>query len=86
MTQNDVGNYVQCNSGYQGVDDRFDVKANRQLAIYCACNKEGSRNMNCDPKTGQCECYPNYSGLNCDKCADGFETPPECTGIESKSV
>ena len=52
MTQNDVGNYVQCNSGYQGVDDRFDVKANRQLAIYCACNKEGSRNMNCDPKTG----------------------------------
>ena len=85
MTQYDVGKKVQCKSGYQGIDG-FEVKEGRELAIWCACNKEGSRNMNCNPRTGQCECYPNYSGLNCNKCADGFETPPQCTGIDSKSV
>ena len=84
MTENDVGKYVQCKSE-QGIG--FDVVEKRELAIYCGCSKDGSRNLTyCHPKSGQCECYPNYFGMNCDECADGFKDYPDCTGEESKSI
>lgn len=29
----------------------------------------------CDPVTGQCQCRPNFVGLNCERCATGFWRP-----------
>ena len=83
MSEDAVGKYVQCTSD-QGIG--YDAKAKKQLAILCGCSEFGSPNNICDLGNGQCQCYPNFKGLNCDKCADGFENDPECTGKYSKSV
>ena len=34
----------------------------------CQCSKKGSINDVCDVTTGQCQCYPGVTGLNCDQC------------------
>lgn len=84
MTEDDVGKYVQCSSDQGAVN--FGVIEYRKLAIWCGCKEEGSKNLDCDTRTGKCECYPNYSGLNCDECAYGFENYPKCTGKDGKSA
>ncbi|VDN30684.1 unnamed protein product, partial [Gongylonema pulchrum] len=32
----------------------------------------------CDDETGHCECLPKFIGINCDRCAPGYYSPPEC--------
>ena len=34
----------------------------------------------CDPTTGACECLENFTGHDCDNCADGFYSFPTCEG------
>jgi len=38
----------------------------------CQCNMYGSRNSECDPRTGQCLCKEKYIGRTCGQCKDGF--------------
>ena len=43
----------------------------------CQCASERSTG-NCAQYTGQCECKPEFAGLTCDRCADGFTGWPHC--------
>ena len=43
----------------------------------CSCSSPGTQMENgeylaCDSTTGQCVCKPEYTGIACDQCADGF--------------
>ena len=83
MTEEDVGEFVQCHSDQGAIE--FDVIEKRELAVQCGCSEVGSRDStNCNSKTGQCECYPNFSERNCDVCANYFLGYPQCNGIDSK--
>ena len=42
---------------------------------------EGSEGTSCDVGTGQCICQSNIiTGLQCDKCMDGYYGFPNCEG------
>ena len=32
----------------------------------CKCNLQGSKNNNCRPDSGKCECEEGYSGIHCE--------------------
>ena len=41
----------------------------------CVCNINGTDSRfvdTCNYETGQCTCLSNVTGIQCDKCADGF--------------
>ncbi|XP_067248417.1 laminin subunit beta-1b isoform X1 [Chanodichthys erythropterus] len=38
-------------------------------ALECRCDPQGSLSTVCDVIGGQCQCRPNVSGKNCDKCS-----------------
>lgn len=40
--------------------------------IECNCNHLGSISDLCDPRSGLCPCKKGITGVNCDKCNDGF--------------
>ncbi|XP_078282023.1 multiple epidermal growth factor-like domains protein 9 [Rhinoraja longicauda] len=52
----------------------------------CNCSVVGSANETmCNVSSGQCECLPGYSGLQCSDCAEGFHhhgTSGLCTACE----
>ncbi|XP_043080700.1 laminin subunit alpha-5 isoform X1 [Puntigrus tetrazona] len=43
----------------------------------CQCESEFTDGT-CEDLTGRCYCKPNYTGENCDTCAEGYERFPEC--------
>ncbi|TRY84024.1 hypothetical protein DNTS_013565, partial [Danionella cerebrum] len=43
----------------------------------CECESEFTDGT-CEDLTGRCYCKPNYTGENCDRCAEGYEHFPEC--------
>uniref|UniRef100_A0A8C1UB59 Laminin, alpha 5 n=1 Tax=Cyprinus carpio TaxID=7962 RepID=A0A8C1UB59_CYPCA len=43
----------------------------------CQCESEFTDGT-CEDLTGRCYCKPNYTGENCDTCAEGYEGFPEC--------
>ena len=52
----------------------------------CGCDKQGSLDLNCNPKGGQCQCRPGVTGRTCNECKLGFYsfsskgcTPCECS-------
>ena len=52
----------------------------------CKCDKDGSKNLDCNSETGDCDCKDhNLQTPNCDKCNDGYygfnlETKGVCYG------
>ena len=41
----------------------------QSLSIFsseCKCNLQGSKNNNCRPDSGKCECKDGYSGIHCE--------------------
>ena len=36
------------------------------LSPECKCNLQGSKNNNCRPDSGKCECKDGYSGIHCE--------------------
>ena len=46
----------------------------------CTCNDKGSKTLDCDKKTGLCQCKDNIMGDNCDECKEGFFGFPDCKG------
>ncbi|KAJ8408959.1 hypothetical protein AAFF_G00239800 [Aldrovandia affinis] len=43
----------------------------------CACQSEFTDGT-CEDLTGRCYCKPNYTGRNCETCAEGYVNFPEC--------
>uniref|UniRef100_A0A672R3F9 Laminin subunit alpha-5 n=1 Tax=Sinocyclocheilus grahami TaxID=75366 RepID=A0A672R3F9_SINGR len=43
----------------------------------CQCESKFTDGT-CEDLTGRCYCKPNYTGENCDTCAEGYEGFPEC--------
>ena len=37
----------------------------------CDCDPRGSESMQCDKRTGQCQCVAGVTGYKCDRCARG---------------
>ncbi|XP_037333672.2 laminin subunit alpha-5 isoform X2 [Pungitius pungitius] len=46
----------------------------------CDCQSEFTDGT-CEDLTGRCFCKPNYTGENCDSCASGFMSFPDCYPI-----
>ncbi|XP_064409675.1 laminin subunit alpha-3 isoform X2 [Latimeria chalumnae] len=47
----------------------------------CNCSRTGiidAAELECDRDTGQCKCSPRIAGRQCDHCAPGFYTFPDC--------
>ncbi|XP_072016336.1 laminin subunit alpha-2-like [Amphiura filiformis] len=55
----------KCKEGYYG------DAVNGQCTA-CRCDPEGSRNMQCNMTSGQCDCKPSIQGIRCDTCDAGF--------------
>ncbi|KAH7701646.1 laminin alpha [Aphelenchoides avenae] len=47
----------------------------------CSCDPT-KHTGNCADETGICECLPQFTGPNCDQCAQGYYHPPECRPCE----
>ena len=39
--------------------------------VSCNCSKVGSLSKQCNPN-GECSCFKNFAGKQCDTCAKGF--------------
>ncbi|KAM4551973.1 laminin subunit alpha-3-like isoform 1-T1 [Odontesthes bonariensis] len=44
--------------------------------IPCSCDERTT--AGCEMGSGRCICKPQYAGENCDRCADGFHSYPQC--------
>lgn len=42
------------------------------------CNNVGSKSETCDPTTGECLCYQNFTSRTCDRCAAKYYHYPDC--------
>ncbi|XP_068094461.1 laminin subunit alpha-3-like [Hyperolius riggenbachi] len=47
--------------------------------IPCSCNPEQADG--CEEGSGRCYCKPNFTGPNCERCADGYYRYPLCLRI-----
>ncbi|XP_041095115.1 multiple epidermal growth factor-like domains protein 9 isoform X1 [Polyodon spathula] len=53
----------------------FTVQPGSQADYTCNCSSTGSPSLDqCNETTGQCECYPGYTGLQCTDCEEGYFT------------
>ena len=48
----------------------------------CTCNLLGSQDIICNGASGQCDCFDNISGRDCDTCTKGYFDFPNCKGTE----
>eukprot|EP01051_Picozoa_sp_SAG22_P009267 SAG22_NODE_762_length_7409_cov_2.369631_2_plen_889_part_00 len=90
----DLGNTCSSDTGDCTCDDIFDgAPANcgscaeglveyPECNDYCRpdpCNSEATGILQpCDINDGSCTCHGNYTGTNCEQCADGFIGWPSC--------
>lgn len=49
------------------------------LLLECVCDGAGVADAVCT-SVGQCICFPNYAGAECDSCAPGHYGYPDCAG------
>ena len=64
-----------CAPGYfptSGTDGKVNLTTGEGVVCDCNCTKGVKDGKGCDD-SGQCDCKPNFSGVKCDKCADGYE-------------
>eukprot|EP00079_Xenopus_tropicalis_P036607 XP_017950378.1 PREDICTED: laminin subunit alpha-3 [Xenopus tropicalis] len=47
--------------------------------VPCSCSPDKADG--CEEGSGRCYCKPNFSGNNCERCAEGFYNFPVCTRI-----
>lgn len=45
------------------------------LSVACNCNVNGSFSQECNNITGACECKPNLTGAQCDRCRQNYYQP-----------
>lgn len=69
----------QCAYGYYNLADNCPR---------CPCYRNGTENDECEPKGagGVCICKPQFSGLDCSRCADQFWGFPNCTTCDCSST
>ncbi|OQV14684.1 Laminin subunit alpha [Hypsibius exemplaris] len=72
-------NCDKCRSGYHRPYGKS--KADRDACQVCRCDARFSTG-NCAEGTGICECKPNFTGTNCDRCNDGYFDYPRCRPCE----
>ncbi len=46
----------------------FVIELNSSGCESCGCNTDFAVGGTCDQETGQCECLPGVTGINCDRC------------------
>ena len=69
---------INCEKCKRGFYRPFDVSIEEEDACRpCECDNPYSTG-NCAESTGQCECKPQYTGMHCEMCAEGFFDWPEC--------
>ncbi|XP_077867614.1 laminin subunit alpha-5-like, partial [Saccoglossus kowalevskii] len=68
-------NCEECKAGYYR--PRGVPLDSPEVCQPCDCNFFYSTGS-CSAETGQCECRPEYAGLNCDECAVGYYGYPTC--------
>lgn len=44
----------------------------------CNCSEFGTVNLQCDQKSGKCDCKIGYKTPKCDKCSFGYYGYPNC--------
>ncbi|KAK3546888.1 hypothetical protein QTP86_003816 [Hemibagrus guttatus] len=68
-------NCERCVPGYYRSPDH---PLESQLACSkCLCESDFTDGT-CEDLTGRCYCKPNYTGVNCNTCAEGYENFPAC--------
>ncbi|XP_070555377.1 laminin subunit alpha-like [Ptychodera flava] len=68
-------NCEKCKAGYYR--PRGVPRDSPNVCQPCDCDYFYSTGS-CAEETGQCECRPEYAGVNCDRCADGYYGYPAC--------
>ncbi|XP_039591850.1 laminin subunit alpha-5 isoform X1 [Polypterus senegalus] len=68
-------NCEQCEKGFYRSPDH-PVTSSFACAA-CACDSKFTDGT-CEDLTGRCYCKPNYTGENCDSCAEGYMDFPAC--------
>ncbi|XP_069099253.1 laminin subunit alpha-5 isoform X1 [Pleurodeles waltl] len=75
-------NCERCISGYYKSPDH---PVDSPYTCYrCVCDSE-FMDGTCEDLTGRCYCKPNYTGENCDVCAEGYTDFPQCYPVPSTS-
>lgn len=75
---NTAGEHCEvCKEGYYG-------NAITKTCIQCECSELGTNLTlgNCDSNTGQCPCYQNVTGMNCDQCIENHWRLAHGTGCD----
>uniref|UniRef100_A0A915EU80 Laminin subunit alpha n=1 Tax=Ditylenchus dipsaci TaxID=166011 RepID=A0A915EU80_9BILA len=72
-------NCNQCKAGYYRPENKEWTDPDVCQACVCDPTKHTG---NCAEETGKCECLPQFTGPECDQCAEGYYHPPECRQCE----
>ncbi|XP_069506839.1 laminin subunit alpha-5 isoform X2 [Ambystoma mexicanum] len=75
-------NCERCISGYYKSPDH--PVESPYTCYRCVCESE-FMDGTCEDLTGRCYCKPNYTGENCDACAEGYTDFPQCYPVPSTS-
>lgn len=54
------------------------LKINNNNTSSSACRCDERTTAGCEMGSGRCICKPQFSGPNCDVCADGYIYYPQC--------
>uniref|UniRef100_A0A0N4ZLJ9 Laminin subunit alpha n=1 Tax=Parastrongyloides trichosuri TaxID=131310 RepID=A0A0N4ZLJ9_PARTI len=73
---------INCNECIDGFYKPFNKKwSDIDACQICTCDPS-KHTGNCRNDDGLCECLPQFTGPNCDKCSPGYYGEPECKACE----